>query len=118
MTTATNSRTTKGSKLDEIAANMRSHVVDAGAMYSHQRLQRGLEIVLQRHVEVDGKVRWRLALGRSDVAPSEDEIEICRKAFGVPVDTEHQVVPSKSRTNRKTRTTTTLYVTEMYWYEA
>ena len=29
----------------------------------------------------------------------------------------HQVVPSKSRINRKTRTTTTLYVTEMYWYE-
>ena len=115
MTTVT---TTKPTKLDAIAERMRSHITTVGALYSHQRLERGLEIVLQRHVESNGAIRWRLALGRPDVAPSENEIAICRRAFGVPEGTEHQVVPSKSRMNRKTRTTTTLYVTEMYWYEA
>ncbi len=116
MTTMT--RTTKSGKLDEIASNMRRHVVDAGAMYSHQRLQRGLEVVLQRHIESSGAVRWRLALGRQDVAPSEDEIAICRKAFGVPVGTEHAAVQSKSRKSRKTGNVSTWYVIEMYWYES
>jgi hypothetical protein len=116
MTTMT--RTTKGGKLDEIASNMRNHILGAGALYSHQRLARGLELVLQRHVESNGAVRWRLALGRSDVAPSDEEVAICRKAFGVPDATEQQMVPSKSRLNPKTKTVSTLYVTEMYWYEA
>lgn len=115
MTTMTK---TKPSKLDAIAERMRSHITTSGAMYSHQRLDRGLELVLQRHVESNGAVRWRLALGRSDVAPSDEEIAICRKAFGVPDATEQQMIPSKSRRNPKTNTVSTLYVTEMYWYEA
>ena len=118
MTTMTTSQTTKGGKLAEIAANMRSHVVDAGAMYSHQRLQRGLEIVLQRHVESNGAMRWRLALGRPDVAPSEEEIAICRNAFGVPVGTEHTAVQSKSRYSKKSGIASNWHIVEMYWYEA
>lgn len=114
MTTMTKS---KQSVLDSIASRMRSHITTTGAMYSHQRLERGLEIVLQRAIETNGAMRWRLALGRSDVAPSDEEITICRKAFGVPVGTEQQMIPSKSRRNPKTNTVSTLYVTEMYWYE-
>ena len=116
MTTMT--RTTKSGKLDEIAVNMRSHVVDAGAMYSHQRLPRGLEIVLQRHIESNGAIRWRLALGRNDLAPSDDEIAICRKAFGVPEGTEHTAVQSKSRYSEKSKIVSNWHIVEMYWYEA
>ncbi len=108
---------TKTNALESIAANMRRHVVDAGAMYSHQRLPRGLEIVLQRHVESNGALRWRLALGRPDVAPSEDEIAICRSAFGVPVGTEHTAAQSKSRVSKKTGKASTWYIVEMYWFE-
>jgi hypothetical protein len=114
----TMTRTTKSGKLDEIAANMRSHVVNAGAMYSHQRLPRGLEIVLQRHIESNGAMRWRLALGRSDVIPSEDEIAICRKAFDVPVGTEHEAVKTKSRYSEKSGIVSNWHIVEMYWYEA
>ena len=113
MTTAT-----KPNALELIAATMRSHVVNAGAMYSHQRLPRGLEIVLQRHIESNGKVRWRLALGRNEVAPSEDEIAICRKAFGVPEGTEHTAVQSKSRYSEKSKIVSNWHIVEMYWYEA
>ena len=113
MTTMTK---TKPSKLDAIADRMRSHITSTGAMYSHQRLEHGLEIVLQRHVESNGAMRWRLALGRVDVAPSEDEITICRNAFGVPVGTEHSEVKSKSRTG-KTGIVSNWHIVEMYWYE-
>ncbi len=109
---------TKPTALEAIASNMRSHVVNAGAMYSHQRLQRGLEIVLQRSAEPSGALRWRLALGRTDVAPSEDEIAICRKAFGVPEGTEHTEVKSKSRYSKKSGIVSHWHIVEMYWYEA
>jgi predicted ATPase len=108
---------TKTNALDGIAATMRSHILRAGALYSHRKLERGLEIVLQRHTEADGKMRWRLALGRTDVSPSEEEIAICRNAFGVPAATEHQALRSKSRPNPKTNRARSLFVVEMYWYE-
>lgn len=114
MTTMTKS---KQSVLDTIASRMRDHITITGAMYSHQRLERGLELVLQRHIESNGAVRWRLALGRTDVSPSQNEIEICRRAFGVPEGTEHAEVKSKSRTG-KTGIVSTWYIVEMYWYEA
>ena len=109
---------TKTNALESIAANMRSMVVDTGAMYSHQKLARGLQIVLQRNVESSGAIRWRLALGRQDVGPSDQEIAICRKAFGVPEGTEHSAVQNKSRVNMKSRIVSTWYIVEMYWYEA
>lgn len=108
---------TKPTALEAIANRMRSHVVNSGAMYSHQRMQGGLEIVLQRSTEPSGALRWRLALGRSDVAPSEDEIAICRKAFGVPVGTEHTEVKSKSRYSEKSGIASNWYIVEMYWFE-
>lgn len=111
MTTAT-----KTNALKSIAANMRSHVTNS-QRGAHQRLPRGLELVMQRHVEDSGAVRWRLALGRTDVVPSEEEIRICSEAFGVPAGTEH-TVRTTERKNPKTGSINTWYVAEMYWYEA
>ena len=109
---------TKPSKLDAIAARMRSHITTTGAMYSHQRLDRGLELVLQRHTESNGAMRWRLALGRSDVEPSDEEVAICRKAFGVPEGTEHTAVQSKSRYSEKSKIVSNWHIVEMYWFES
>ena len=95
-----------------MATNMRKMITDSGARYAHRRLERGLELVLQR---TDN--RWRLALGRTDVQPSDDEIAICRRAFGVPAGTD-EVRTHKQRVNLKTDTTTNMYVCEMVWMEA
>lgn len=108
MTTKTKSRA-----LDKVAGTMRS-IVANGALYAHQRLERGLEIVLLRKVEQDGKQRWRLALGRMGVAASNDEIAVCREAFGVPAGTEHEVF--KKQRAGKTGLNT-WYIVEMYWFE-
>ena len=84
MATKTAVRTKKPSDLEIIATGMRQTVLtDTGARFMHYRLERGLELVLERRDN-----RWRLALARADVAPSDHEIEICRAAFGVPVDTD------------------------------
>ena len=107
---------TKTNALEGIATNMRQQLLN-GARWTHHRLVRGLEIVMQQTVEDTGAWRWRLALGRSDVAPSEEEISICSKAFGVPVGTEH-TVRTIERKSAKTGIVSTLYVVEMYWYEA
>lgn len=107
---------TKQTELQSLAARMRTFVV-GGAWYTHQAIGNGLEAVLQRRIEQSGAERWRLALGRPDVAPSEEEIAICRKAFGVPEGTEHAAVQSKSRVSKKTGIVSTWYIVEMYWYE-
>lgn len=109
-------RTAAPTKLQNIAAEMRALIVTAGAAYSHQRLTRGLEIVLQRKLEDTGAIRWRLALARTGVAPSPEEIAICRDAFNVPVGSE-DTTSTKERTNAKTSTTTTWHVVEVCWYE-
>lgn len=109
-------RTAAPNKLDTIAATMRQHIETAGAAYSHQRLARGLEIVLQHKFERTGVQRWRLALARSDVTPSTDEIDICRRAFGVPDASEHTARAIERK--GKTGLTSTWHIVEMYWYEA
>ena len=111
MTTGTAERK-KTSALDVTAAKMRGMLTGTETRFVYQKLARGLEIVLQRDDH-----RWRLALGRGDVAPSIDEIDICRAAFGVPVDTEVRN-SNKARANPKTSTTTQLYVADMTWTEA
>jgi len=111
MTTAT-----RPTKLDSLAEAMRRHITNTGATWSHQRLAHGLELVLQRRIEPAGVIRWRLALGREGVQPSEDEVAICRKSFGVPDATEHsrrQVM----RTNAKTRKQTVWHIAELEWRE-
>ena len=110
-------QTAGANKLDTIARNMRDYIAKGGASWSHQRLQRGLEVVLQREIEPAGAHRWRLALGRAGAPPSDNEIDICRRSFGVPVGAECDMT-KRQRTSPKTRVTTTLFVAEMYWYEA
>lgn len=112
MTTAT-----KTNALASIATSMRSSVISS-QRGAHHRLPRGLEIVMQRHVESSGAMRWRLALGRQDVAPSDEEIAICRNAFGVPEGTEHTAAQTKNRPSKKTGKLITWHIVEMYWYEA
>jgi predicted secreted protein len=116
MTVRTRTTKTKASSLDAIAHSMRE-MVEAGAAYAHYRLPRGLELVLQRKPEPTGAIRWRLALGRSDVQRSADEITICQRAFAVPHSTEHTLI-AKTRTNTKTGLPATWWIAEMYWYEA
>ena len=98
--------------LGAIATTMRQMIEGSNLRFAHRRLANGLELVLDRKDD-----RWRLALGRPDVAPSDHEIEICRAAFGVPVDTETKA-SRKERTNPKTNITLEWHVCEMTWMEA
>ena len=66
-------------KLTQLATQMRQTIDHTGAAYCHHKLGRGLELVLQR----TGR-GYRLALGRTDTAPSDTEIETCIAAFNVP----------------------------------
>jgi hypothetical protein len=107
--------TTLTNQLESTAATMRQALTN-GARAAHKPLPRGLNIVMQRIHEESGAVRMRLALGRNDVHPSDDDIAACREAFGVPVGTEYEtkVVSSFSK---KTRSPLTWHVVEMCWYE-
>ena len=69
------------SKLELIAAEMRQTLAGSQARFVHYRLQRGLEVVLERREE-----RLRLALGRLDAPPSDVEVEVCCRAFAAPPD--------------------------------
>lgn len=101
--------TTAAGRLDAIAAEMRTTLQQTDARFVHRKLVRGLEIVLQR----TGR-QYRLALARSDVAPSDSEIEICARAFQLPADVEpHHTVKHRSG---KTGTFTA-YVAELFWTE-
>jgi len=108
--------TTRPSKLDSIAAYMRQRITDAGAPWNHQRLAHGLKLVLQRHLEPTGVIRWRLALGREAVQPSDDEVAICRRSFGVP-DAAEPTRRQAVRTNSKTRKSTVWHIAELEWRE-
>ncbi len=103
-------------KLQTIATSIRNMLEATDAAWLHRRLDNGLEVVLQRKVEPTGAVRWRLALGHT-TAPSAEEIDECREAFGVPVAAEVEK-SSKIRTNPKSKHTATWHVAEMAWYEA
>lgn len=118
MTTTTSRKApAKPSKLDQIAASMRERIEGTGASWIHQRLDRGLELVLQRNIEENGAQHWRLALARPGVEPSADEISICRRSFGVP-DASDWELNNKWRLNAKSKTATLWWIAEMYWYEA
>lgn len=108
---------TRPSKLAITAYAMRNFITETGARYSHQRLARGLEIVLSRTVEDTGAHKWRLAIARADVEPSADEVAICRRDFQVP-DGSEETRTTKARTNDKSRVTTVWHVVEVLWYEA
>ena len=96
-------------KLATIAADMRQMLDQTDATYTHHKLGRGLELVLQR----TGR-GYRLALGRTDTAPSDTEIETCIAAFNVPAGAEpHHIVKI-----RQGKTGQLIYhVAELTWTE-
>lgn len=104
MTTAT--RTTGG--LAVIARELRDR---AAVKPTHAKLPRGLEIVMERR---DG--RWRLALGRERVSPSDEEVEICRRTFNVPEGAD-EWRRTKTSTHPKTNRERTYVIVEFFWRE-
>lgn len=100
-------------KLETMAREMRQQLGKVQKGWLHQKLNRGLHLVLERKEE-----QWRLAVGRSGVFPSEVEIEICRDAFDVPVDTQQQwLSPAQRITRRQNGKYQGFFLVEMYWRE-
>ena len=96
-------------KLATIAAGMRQMLDQTDATYTHHKLSRGLELVLQR----TGR-GYRLALGRTDTAPSDTEIELCVAAFDVPAGAE----PNRTTKTRPGKSgAITYHVAELTWTE-
>lgn len=96
-------------KLATIAADMRQMLDQTDATYTHHKLSRGLELVLQR----TGR-GYRLALGRTDTAPSDTEIELCVAAFDVPAGAE----PNRTTKTRPGKSgAITYHVAELTWTE-
>lgn len=84
--------TQERSYLGRLADDMRLALLAQEQAYLHRPLQRGLHVVLQRQGE-----SWRLALGRKDVYPSEQEAAICCRAFRAPEGTEVVKVEQRRR---------------------
>lgn len=76
-------------KLAALAARMRTAVAAKPFGWSRETLSGGLDIVLSHNGE-----KWRLALRREKVYPSETEAAILTKAFAVAEGTE----PSRFQT--------------------
>ena len=97
-------------RLALLAGEMRDAVESTGR-HAHQKLPHGLEIVMQR---TDG--RWRLAMAREGVWPSDVEVDICRREFHVP---EGSVERRKRHSRRHPKTGRQLFysVVELCWME-
>lgn len=106
MTTATKARE---GKLAAVAQTMRTRADESGQ--AHTRLPAGLEIVMQRR---DG--RWRLALGREGVYPSDTEVRVCLVAFQAPEETE-LVRRLQRSTHPKTGRQRIYHIVECFWVE-
>lgn len=70
-------------KLATLAANMRKAVAARPFGWAQETLSGGLDIVLSRNGE-----KWRLALRREKVYPSETETAILTRSFDVAEGTE------------------------------
>lgn len=97
------------SKLDQVASHMRATLASTNARFVHYRLQRGLELVLERT-----EPGFRLALGRTDAPPSEVEIELCQAAFHVPPGVDATLTTKQRPGKAGART---YHVAEMTWRE-
>lgn len=98
-------------KLNTIAQEMRQTLSAKSTGAVSKPLARGLTVVMQR---VEG--RWRLALGREGVDPSDMEVEICKAAFKVPTGAwEERLI--KDYTHPKTRRTIKYHVVNLKWVE-
>jgi hypothetical protein len=74
-------------------------------------LPRGLQLLLSYQDN-----RWRLALRRTDVAPSEKEVELCARAFDVPAEPRRRNYTSSEKasvTNHKV----VYHIVELSWRE-
>ena len=72
---------TQPNKLNTLAGELHARLETKGDVAAlHRPLPHGLQLVMQRQ----DRHRWRLALGREGVYPSDMEVEICRQAFAVP----------------------------------
>lgn len=74
-------------------------------------LRRGLIVVLERQSATE----WRLAMGRTDVQPSAQEIAICRNAFGVP-EGARLACRTQQRLNER-QELVTYQIAELFWSE-
>jgi len=70
-------------KLEQIAGGMRKAIVERPYGWTRHTLPGGLDLVLSHVGE-----RWRLALRREWVYPSDTEAEILSRAFAVAEGTE------------------------------
>ena len=99
----------KPSRLEQIATDMRHTLAATNARYVHHKLARGLELVLERRER-----GFRLALGRTDVPPSDVEVEICQAAFRVPPGVDATLTAKQRPGKSGSRT---YHVAEMTWLE-
>lgn len=100
------------SMLDRMAQEMRRMLTHTQARWVHRKLKGGLELVLQRTDD-----QWRLALARRETWPSDNEVLVCAKAFGVPAPEDVDPKPSR-KARRVSRTTSEAwYVMEIFWRE-
>lgn len=107
MSTATRTSASTGG-LAVIARELRSRAAERP---THAKLPRGLEIVMER---CEG--RWRLALGREQVSPSDEEVEICRRSFNVPEGAE-EWRRTKTSTHPKTGRARSYVIVGFCWVE-
>lgn len=99
------------SKLAAIATQMYSNVVRPHD-WDRFKLQNGLDIILHR---VD-ETRWRLAVARESVYPSESEVAIIRDTFDVP-DAAEESRSEKQHRHPKTNREITYRRVEITWQE-
>lgn len=113
MTTSTKSTRPagSGSRLAAIATTMHRNVARAGA-WDQVTLPNGLSIVLHRATDQ----RWRLALAREGVYPSDVEAQVVRAAFAVPAAAE-ETRSEKEYRHPKTGRLITYCRIEITWLE-
>jgi len=99
------------SKLAAVATNMYSLVTDPG-QWTRTKLANGLDIILHR---VDDH-RWRLALARESVYPSDSEVAIIRDTFDVPEAAE-EARSEKQHRHPKTHREINYRRVEITWQE-
>lgn len=96
--------------LESIAMDMYERV--APGEWCRTKLANGLDIILQR---IDDR-RWRLALAREGVYPSETEVTTCRRYFDVPDTADEQRSPRQYH-HPKTRRVIEYRRVEITWTE-
>jgi hypothetical protein len=111
MTVATKTASRGSSRLAVIAATMYRNAAIPGA-WDRVALPSGLNIILHRVTDQ----RWRLALARESVYPSDVEVQVIRAAFAVPVDAD-ETRGEKLHRHPKTGREITYRRIEITWLE-